>query len=98
MIILEILDVSKEQIFDDYLMSNDLLKNRNEKLIQKLIDKGYSSKSLEAIRSFIYVTEKYLLSVYAEIEEKNGSIECFLCNNLLVDENKRKLMKNIFLY
>lgn len=85
MLILSALDVDKETIMDDYLLS------------AKLVEKKYADyvKMIKVIAPLVTVDKEYLDAAYSKIDEKYGSMTKFLTETLGVDIQK---MKEMYLY
>lgn len=85
MLILSALDVDKETIMDDYLLS------------VKLVEKKYADyvKMIKVIAPLVTVDKEYLDAAYSKIDEKYGSMTKFLTETLGVDIQK---MKEMYLY
>lgn len=85
MLILSALDVDKETIMKDYLLSKDYIASK------------YSSflKIYPQIAPLVTVDEKYLNAAYDAIDKKYGSMTKFLTETLGIDIQK---MKELYLY
>ena len=85
MLILSALDVDKETIMKDYLLSKDYIASK------------YSSflKIYPQIAPLVTVDEKYLNAAYDAIDKKYGSMTKFLTETLDIDIQK---MKELYLY
>lgn len=85
MLILSALDVDKETIMKDYLLSKDYIKGKYDSYL----------KYYPQIAPLVTVDEKYLNAAYSKIDEKYGSMSKFLTETLGVDLQK---MKQLYLY
>lgn len=77
-LILEALQVERDIIISDYLLSNAFLKDKYASYLQQ--DPHYAE--------LLLVQSSYLESSYQAIESKYGSVESYLKNILLVDLDK----------
>lgn len=85
MLILSALDVDKETIMKDYMLSKDYIAGKYDMYL----------KFYPQIAPLVTVDEKYLNAAYDEIDKKYGSMTKFLTETLGVDIQK---MKEMYLY
>jgi protein-tyrosine phosphatase len=86
---LSALGVDKETIIEDYLASNDYLKNYIEKTIQMINMAGMNG---ESIRPLLEVKKEYIETAFDLVEKEYGSMENYLKNQLGVDVEKLREM------
>lgn len=85
MLILSALDVDKETIIKDYLLSRQYITGKYAKYLV----------AIPAIAPLVTVEQEYLEAAFNKIDEKYGSIEKFLTETLNVDIQK---MQELYLY
>lgn len=85
MLILSALDVDKETIMKDYLLSKQYITGKYEKYLV----------TIPSIAPLVTVKQEYLEAAFNEIDKKYGSITNFLTGTLNVDIKK---MKSLYLY
>ncbi|WP_036929991.1 tyrosine-protein phosphatase [Prevotella sp. 10(H)] len=85
MLIYSALDVDKEVIMEDYLLSKQYIAGKYDSYL----------KIYPAIAPLVTVDRVYLEAVYKTIEEKYGSMNTFLTKELAIDIDK---MKELYLY
>lgn len=90
-LVLSILNVDRELIIDEYLLSNYYRRNKIESLIFKAkIAKIVKPKlQLKAIQNFMRVDEKYINIAFQTIDSKYGGMENFIKNELKISTEQR---------
>lgn len=83
-ILLEILEVNRDDIFADYLQTNQLRRAANQNICEEAHQQGASKLQLEALEQLLLVKDIYLAEAYDAIEETYGSFEHYLTDGLLV--------------
>ncbi len=83
-ILLTILGVNKNDIFEDYLLTNAMRKTFNVKLIQEARRDGLSEQQLAGLETLYTVKESFLHSMYTAIYDKYGTFENYIKNGLMV--------------
>ena len=76
-LLLYCLGASKEQIFADYMLTNEQTQDHKNMILDKVRD-YVSADDLELISILRSVTEQYLADFFHEIETKFGTVENFL--------------------
>lgn len=85
MLVLSALDVDKETIMQDYLLSKQYVSGKYDKYLV----------AIPSIAPLVAVEKEYLEAAFNMIDEKYGSMDNFLTGTLNVDIQK---MKNMYLY
>ena len=87
------LGVSKEDAFNDYMLTNEAMNIKIQNLKESEKSKPYYSKRYEeALEKVFSVDPRYLYHALEVIEEKCGSLDNYLVNVLKIDIDKlRKL-------
>lgn len=92
-LIMVALEIPKEMILDDYLLSNNCIDKRN---VYTDCDK-YPAQVQEAITTLLSADERYLSCGFENIVRKYGSISKYLETELGVTPEKRSKLKQILL-
>ena len=98
-IVLEILGADRKAITDNYLRTNELIRDD----IQNMIDMffrmtgGESRLSEPALRNMFEAREEYLEAVYAKADDAYGSFRSFLTEGLKVTEAEIQKMRTMYL-
>ncbi|MEK4231033.1 tyrosine-protein phosphatase [Solibacillus sp. FSL H8-0538] len=95
-LILMALDVPKETIMQDYLVTNNLLTTMVEKLAHT-VSKNYSNLELTHFYDIMSAKEQYLNAVFREIERRYESTEQFLEHEFAISRDMRKQLQNEYL-
>lgn len=95
----EILGVPREEIFADYLYTNECLKEDIGRLTRFFKQKAGSDDPVidESLHYLFGAHEDYLATFYALVEQKYGSTEAFLREALYVTDDKRLALQDAFL-
>ncbi len=88
-ITLEAVGVPRETIYEDYLLSKDLLEHRTEYYSFLAWVGSFFRVSQSEVRPLLEVRREYLEAAYAEIEERYGSFDNYLREALLIDDELR---------
>ena len=81
-LILEILEVDREEILTDYLLTNELRQEANQVLLDELRAQGTSEARLAEINTLMSVKADYLMEAYHQIETHYGDMSAYLTNQL----------------
>lgn len=95
----EILGVPRQEIIEDYLLTNVYLEE-DIRFLSEMVKKKEGTDSPLADESLKYLfgaAEEYILSFYNETEKKYGGVEAFLRIGLGVTEEDRAAMQDIYL-
>ena len=88
-ITLEAIGVPRETIYEDYLLSKDLLEHRTDYYsFLAWVGSAFRVPRSE-VRPLLEVRREYLEAAYAEIEERYGSFDNYLREALLIDDELR---------
>ncbi len=104
-IIEELLGVAREDIFDDYLYTNECIKDEVTeialRLSQKYLNPEPSSDELsifnKTIEYLFGAKEEYLLGVYQKIEELYGDFNGFISKGLKITDEQVELFRKLYL-
>lgn len=97
-IILTILGVAKEDIFWDYLKTNEQRKEENSILLKELKEKGFSEERCKIAETALTVKAEYLEAAYLAAEKHYGSFSEFISKALKVTKEEEKELGNMYLY
>ena len=92
-LLLHCLGANKQQILEDYLLTNEQMLNNTESILAKVrpfVDDG----KMELIQSMLLVDESYLESFWTEIETKYGSVDGFIAACGVTAHDIENLRKN----
>jgi len=96
-ILLTILDVEREVIFDDYLLTNEMRRDVNKVLLQQDRERGLSEDHLEIIGNFLLVEREYLETSFDTAEKKYGSFDNYITEALGLSDSGRRTLKDRYL-
>ncbi len=96
-IILTILGVSREDIFADYLQSNEQRRACNALMLEQARAAGLSEKALEALGVALGVQAEYLEASYAAAEKKYGSFAAYIENGVGVTPSEQARLQELYL-
>lgn len=77
-ILLTLLGVSREDIFEDYLKTNELRAQANKAICDAQRKAGKSEQTIAVMNEFLCVQKEYLECVYDIAERQSGSLESFI--------------------
>jgi protein-tyrosine phosphatase len=99
-LILSILNVDRETIVNEYLMSNYYRKAKTEKMLGKArLAKIIKPKmDLKAIEVFMTVDKSFIEATFNSIDKEYGGIDLFIQNQLGIDREKRAEIVRRFTY
>jgi len=91
-LILSILNVDRQTIVDEYLLSNYYRKAKTEEMLGKarLARIIKPKMDLKAIEVFMSVDESFINATFNAIDKEYGGIEKFIENQLSIDKKQRK--------
>ena len=96
-LVLYILGCSEDVIYEDYLLTNEMRKTHNEKLIEKAISEGADNEKVESMKIMLNVHKDYLDYAISEIENNFGSTEDYILNVLNFGKEKQELLREKYL-
>lgn len=97
-LIQEVLGVAREDIFADYLLTNECLKEEVEHLTA-MLTKQHSEKGLsqEALWLLFSAQEEYLAAMYREVQARYGDFETFVQRGLKLDRAAQEHLQELYL-
>lgn len=96
-VVLTILGVSREDIFRDYLRTNELRAQSNRALLEEARREGAGPERLAAIETAIGVKPAFLAHAYELAEKHFGSFENYVAEGIGVDANLKGEFRARFL-
>lgn len=96
-LLLLLLDVEKEEIYKDFLVTNTERKQANDELIQQFREQGFSEEQLESLATALYVKEDYLDHAFNLIEKHFGNAENYAAKCLNFDKEKLEELRRTYL-
>lgn len=81
------LGVSREQIMEDYLLTNEVNGPKAEMFYQKMLEAGKSEAEAVAVRNAFIAKDTYLESAFAAIDEQCGDLDVYLVEGLGIPED-----------
>lgn len=96
-IILTILGVGREDIYADYMLTNELRTEANEALIERDRQKGVTESQILGLRYLYTVHESYLDEMYRAAEETYGSFEHYIREGLGISMQDAELLRTQYL-
>lgn len=92
-LVLSALNVSRDVIMKDYLLTNTFLQKETDGLVAEVAKFSSSTEVQEAAAILNRVEESYLLMVFQSIDKNYGSMEAFLEQRMALTKEKRELLK-----
>ena len=92
-LLLHCLGVDREQIMNDYLLTNQQVMSHAESILAK-VKPHVSIDRLELVQSMLLVEESYLTSFFNEIERLYGSVDAFIAKCGVTEQEIEKLRAN----
>ena len=84
-ILLDVLGASQDDIYADYMLTNNMRKKTNDEICQASAKQyNLSAEQTEALRQFLLVKEDYIDETYRVINETYGSTDNYILNGLKV--------------
>lgn len=96
-LLLLLLNVEKEEIYKDFLITNIERKQANDELVQQFREQGFNEEQLESLATALYVKEDYLDHAFNLIEKNFGTAEKYAAQCLNLDQQKLAELRNIYL-
>ncbi|WP_298824702.1 tyrosine-protein phosphatase [uncultured Piscinibacter sp.] len=91
---LSLMGVPKEQIYADYLRSNDYILPAYQKAIDGFVAAGGDAEIPKAI---LGVKKEYLDAAFDEMQSKYGTIDKYFADGLGIDATKQKALRELYL-
>jgi len=100
LLLLSALNVSRDTIIEDYLLSNYYRYEMNQNRLKKLRYASIIKRNLnlETIAPLMIVDRRYINSAYDAIESKYGSVDVFLEEEYGLDADKRAELIDMYTY
>ncbi|MBQ0065197.1 MAG: tyrosine-protein phosphatase [Firmicutes bacterium] len=95
--LLTILDFDLEQVYEDYILTNEYVKDLIEVRVQQFLAMGCPEKYIEDLRCIEGVNLDYFKAGIVAVEENYGSVREFIINQLGISEEEITLLKNRYL-
>ena len=96
-LVLECLGIPREDIINDYLLTNKYVQNDINKMVNS-IKAEYDFPIIEdVVKALFGIKREYMEDVYATIEKEYGSVENFLDKKLGIDNKKIQIMREHYL-
>jgi protein-tyrosine phosphatase len=92
--LLTLLGVPRDQVYKDFLRSNEYIIPAYQKEIDSFIAAGGDPSIPESILS---VKKEYLDAAFGEMEKKYGSIEKYFSEGLGIDATRQKIIRDLYL-
>ena len=92
--LLTLLGVPKEQVFEDYLRSNDNILPAYKHAIDPFVEAGGDPEISSAI---LGVKREYLEAAFDEMETKYGTIEAYFSEALGIDAAQQQAIRDLYL-
>lgn len=96
-LLLELLDVPRETIVQDYLLTNQLRKKENQTILTAAKASEIEVESLAALEVALNVDKSYLDNFYRAIEDHYGDISTYLRQEIGISNALKKNLKDKFL-
>lgn len=90
-----VLGVGKEGIMEDYLLTNELRREKNNELLEKAREEGKTENHLKALAVSYEVRPSYLQKVFEVTEQKDGTFLEYIKRNMNIsDDDTAKIRHN----
>lgn len=96
-ILLTILGVPRDEIIKDYLMTNELRKESNQKILKQDMEAGVDPEHLKVMEGFLLVDKEYIETAFKAAEQKYGSFDNYIARALGLTEEGREILKRRYL-
>ncbi|MBO0444951.1 tyrosine-protein phosphatase [Enterococcus ureilyticus] len=96
LLILETLDVPKEAIYTDYLVTNNLRKKENAMILEQAKTAQLEESNLEALHVALNVDSSYLDNFYKTVEKQYGDITTYLKQAIGIDKTTKETLNHRF--
>ena len=93
-IILFLLDVSEDDVMEDYLKTNKAAIRRVEKIRKKLHLAGFHREKIEKLEGYFVAKEEFLNAALTTMKEEHGSINQFIKNGLHISMEEKQQFKD----
>jgi len=82
MLLLSMLGVDRENIMEDYLLTNEFNVERAEAIYQKALAQGMDENSADAIKQSFLAKEEYMAAAFKAIDDAYGGTEAYIREGL----------------
>ena len=96
-LLLEILNIPKETIYQDYLATNQLRVQENQEILQLAKDNGATQKITEALQIALNVETEFLDTFYQTVTKEFGNIDAYLTNVLHISPRMQQDLRTLLL-
>lgn len=96
-LLLEILNVPRETIYHDYLLTNQLRQKENKDIIEMARTNGLPTETLAALEIALNVDASYLDTFYTTITEEFGDMQVYLKNILHISDSMQNDLRKLML-
>jgi protein-tyrosine phosphatase len=96
-LVLETLDVPKEAIYADYMLTNKLRKTENALLLAQAKETNLPPANLKALEVALNVESRYLDNFYWAVKKNYGDCKTYLKEAIGIDKEKTEFIKHRFL-
>ena len=91
------LGVSKEDVINDYMKTNQFTKERIEEIIGQIELMTLYQTDAEILRPLLGVEREYIETAFQTAEEKYGSLENFIRDGLNISDEDIQKLRNKFI-
>ncbi len=95
-LVLDLLEVSKIDIYADYLKTNQMRKAANDLMIAGMREKGMDEAQLKEVETMMYVKKDYLDVAYETMNAEFGGLKGFVKDGLGLSDNLVKDLKTLY--
>lgn len=97
LLVLETLEVPKEAIYTDYLLTNQLRKQENAMILEQAKTMQLATTNLDALHVALNVDSSYLDSFYQTVEKEYGNVSTYLKQAMGLDKEMKEMLNRRFL-
>jgi len=96
-LLLTALGVPRDIIIQDYLMTNIFGQHTLEQVVKEVSAKYDNPEIIDSVRAMFGVRESYILSVFNAIDERYGSIDNYLRDEMGLNDEKLAKLRDMYL-
>ncbi|WP_207694740.1 protein-tyrosine phosphatase [Enterococcus sp. DIV0212c] len=96
LLVLETLNVSREAIYTDYLLTNNLRKKENAMILEQAKKADLEEANLEALHVALNVDSSYLDNFYQTVEKQYGDMSTYLKQAIGIDKGTKEALNHRF--
>lgn len=96
-LILLVLGVSREQVIDDYLLTNECKKEKNEKSLKQVYEQTHDDDLVLALRYLKEAQLEFLLKALDTIDNEFDGIDSYVKKELGLSSNQINKLKDLYL-